>query len=133
MNDDSHWAALSCNLMGGSGELHPECWRHAPVVQHDVTRDGANVPLLLERWGSGGNVADCFPPSLAAALAEARRLRAAWAKRYPSYDFAPEFAEWMEMKIRKEYAPGVRLSRNLRLRRTRLRRRPARLAPRGGT
>jgi hypothetical protein len=132
VTDGARRDAHSRNFMGGSGELHPERWKDAPVVEHDVMRDGANVPLLLERWGNGGSVADCFPPGLPAALAEVRRLRASWAKRYPSCDFAPELAKWMELKIREEYAPSVRLSRNLRLRRTTLRRRPARPAPRGG-
>ena len=62
-------------------------------------------------------MADCFPGGRSAALAEVLRLRALWADRFPSYEVAQRFADWMEMRIREEYAPGVRFSRNRRLRR----------------
>jgi hypothetical protein len=129
VTEGPHRRALSYNLIG-SGDLHPECWKYAPVVQHDVTRDGANVQLLLERWGNGGHVADCFPNGLAASLAEVFRLRAYWADRFPSNDFACSFADWMEIKLREEYAPPARVrpSRNHRFRRTKLRRRRSRTA-----
>jgi antitoxin ParD1/3/4 len=95
-------------------------------------RDGANVQVLLERWWGGGKVADCFPTGRLAALAEVVRLRALWADRFPSYEVAQRFVEWMEMKIREEYAPGVRFSRNRRLRRAGGRRRSNRRKREGG-
>lgn len=103
---------LSCNLMG-TGELYPERWQDAPVVQHDVRRDGANVHLLLERWRKGGHVADCFPPGLRTALGELRRLRALWAIRYAGEtEYAEAFGVWLEESIRAEYAPPRRVARH---------------------
>lgn len=106
--------------MGGSGELHPELWRDAPVVRHDVLRDGADVQRLLERWARGGPVKGCFPPGLPRALAEIGRLRTLWSQRYRgAEEFAVWFADWTEAKIRAEYGPGARVppARDHRLRR----------------
>lgn len=95
--------------MGGSFDLNPEAYRDAPIVRHDVLRDGANVQILLERWWNGdGRVKDCFPPGLAAALKEVRRLRARWPQVYADEsEFARSFAEWLEKQICFEYAPAV--------------------------
>lgn len=110
--------------LGAGSELHPELWRYAPVVQHDVGRDGANVQLLLERWERGGRVKDCFPPGERAALAEVRRLRKHWSQRYAGESgLALRFADWMDEQVRAEYgAPGrFRVTCDRRLRRVRVR------------
>lgn len=125
MSDFPCGSHLSLNCMGGSFDLNPELYRDAPLVQHDVLRDGANVQVLLERWWCGdARVKDCFPPGLAAALKEVRRLRAHWAQVYAgNSEFALSFADWLEEQIRFAYAPAVvrRPSRLTKLRRGRFR------------
>jgi hypothetical protein len=125
VSDCPRGSRLSLNCMGGSFDLNPELYRDAPLVQHVVLHDGANVQILIERWWCGdARVKDCFPPGLTAALKEVRRLRARWTQIYPrDSEFALSFADWLEEQIRSAYASAVmrRPSRLTVLRRGRVR------------